>query len=60
MNQQQGIKTDKIARIWENEDGTFIVCDFDNYAVSIEHFKSDADARQYAKDHGFEEIFWME
>lgn len=55
----KGIKTNKICRIWER-DGRFYLTDFDNVPVTPNYFTSDADAGEYARNEGFEEIFWME
>lgn len=58
-NQIDSVKTNKIARIWEVKGG-FIVADWDNELLTNKVFKSDAEAAQYTKDMGYEEVIWME
>ena len=56
----QSVTTDKIARIWETPEGKFVIADWENILVTPTVFNSDADAGQYVRDAGFEEIFWEE
>lgn len=49
--------TSKIARIRETADG-FVIYDYDGNRASYAVLVSDADAGEWARDMGFEEIIW--
>lgn len=55
----KGISTSKIARIWETPEG-FVVANFENTRLTNIIFSSDADAGEYVRNAGFEEIIWEE